>query len=138
MARRSKTYIELEGMEDIRRAFARLEGAALRNVKAEIAKSAATIEAETKARCPVAEMGTKGQKAPPPGTTRKSIKTIFRDFGLSASIGSGYFVFRFLEHGVLGRPARPMLFPAFQSERKEYLANVERAVGKAGREASQS
>lgn len=133
-----KTYVELEGVGDIQRAFARLETGVLIGVKGVIADSAATIEAEAKARCPVAEPSTKGQNAPPPGTTRNSIKTIFRDFGLSASIGSGWFVFRFLEHGVKGRPARPMLNPAFQAERPGYLAGIEAAVGKAGREASVS
>ena len=84
----------------------------------------------------MSEPGTKSAKQPPPGTTRKSIRTIIRDFGLSATIGSGWFVARFIEQGVMGRPARPFLNPAFQIVRPKYLARVEAAVGKAGREAS--
>ena len=136
MARRSKTYVELEGQEDFRRALARLEFGVLRELKDVVAVSAAEIEAGAKSRCPVSEPGTKSAKQPPPGTTRKSIRTILRDFGLSATIGSGWFVARFIEQGIMGRPARPFLNPAFQEVRPKYLARVEAAVDKAGREAS--
>lgn len=139
MGRRIKTYIEMEGVEDIHRAVARLEFAALREVVRVVASSAAVIERDAKAACPVSEPSTKSAKNPyPSGTTRASIKTILRDGGLTATIGSGWFVARFIEQGVNGRPARPFLNPAFQSERTRYLAGIEKAVGKASKESSTS
>lgn len=136
MARRSKTYVELEGQDGIRRAFARLELGALVRVRGQIQVSAEKIEAGAKARCPVSDPATKGADAPPSGTTRESIRTIYRDGGLAASIGSGWFVARFIEQGVNGRPATPFLNPAFQEERPNYLTGVEAALNTAGREAS--
>lgn len=138
MARRSKTYVELEGQEDIRRAFSQLKLGALSRVKSVVADSAEEIEREAKARCPVSEPSTKGAKAPPSGTTRKSIKTIIRDFGLAATIGSGYFVARFIEQGVRGRPAKPFMNPAFELVRPKFLRRLADALNKAGREVSVS
>ena len=136
MARRTKTFIEMEGVEAIHRALAQLKLSALRDVIRVVAASAAVIERDAKAACPVSEPATKGAKNPyPSGTTRSSIRTILRDGGLTASIGSGWFVARFIEQGVNGRPARPFLNPAFQAERPRYLAGIESAVGKAGKEA---
>ena len=136
MARRTKTFIEMEGVEAIHRALAQLKLSALRDVIRVVAASAAVIERDAKAACPVSEPATKGAKAAPSGTTRSSIRTILRDGGLTASIGSGWFVARFIEQGVNGRPARPFLNPAFQHARPAYLAGIEAAVGKAGKEAS--
>jgi len=126
-ARKSKTYVELEGQEEFRRALAGLRLGVLRELKARVQESAEVIEAGAKARVPVDE-----------GTTHDSIKIIYRDGGLAASIGSGYFVARFVEQGVNGRPAKPFLNPAFQQERAKYLKGVEDAVSTAGREASQA
>lgn len=125
MARRSKTFVELEGQDDIRRAFARLEFAALREVKVVIVDSAEEIEREAKARVPVLS-----------GKTKKSIKTIIRDAGLAATIGSGYFLARFIEQGTKKLAAKPFLNPAFQLVRPKYLARLEVALNTAGREAS--
>lgn len=125
-ARKSKTYVELEGQEDLRRAFARLDFAALRRVRVQaIEPSAEEIEAEAKARVAVAS-----------GETRDSIKIIYYDKGMSASIGSGYFNARFIEQGTSKQPARPFLNPAYQAVRSKYLRAVEDALNDAGKEAS--
>lgn len=125
MARRSKTYVELEGQDDIRRAFARLRFGALSEVRVVVADSSEEIESEAKSRVPVLS-----------GETKKSIRTIIRDGGLGASIGSGYFLARFIEQGTKKLAARPFLNPAFQLVRPKYLARLETALNKAGREAS--
>jgi HK97 gp10 family phage protein len=129
MARRTKVYVELEGQEDMRRAFARLEFAALAHVKEQIQESAQVIEREAKARL-VDQTDVESAK------TVESIKIIYYDAGMSASIGSGYFNARFKEQGTQHEPARPFLNPAFQQERPKYLQGVEDALNDAGREAS--
>lgn len=135
--RKSKTYIELEGQQDIRNAFAKLELSALRECKKVIADSAAEIETEAKARCPVSEPSSKSLKNPyPSGTTRASIKTIIRDFGLNATVGSGWFVARFIEQGVRDIPAKPFMNPAFQIVRPKFLDRLGKALGLAAKEAA--
>ncbi len=141
MARRSKTYVELEGVEELHRAFARLELGVLREVKGVVAMSAAEIEAEAKARVPVRAANpaypvSKAKAAQPRGMTRDKIKTILRDGGLGASIGTAYFIARFLEQGTKKMAARPFLNPAFQLVRPKYLERLSAALNKAGREAS--
>lgn len=126
MARRSRTYVELAGQEGMRRAFVRLEFAALARVTEQIKNSAEVIERDAKAGVLVGE-----------GTTRDSIRTIYRDKGTSASIGSGYFNARFIEQGTQREPAHPFLNPAFQHERPHFIQGVEDALNDAGRDASE-
>jgi HK97 gp10 family phage protein len=125
MARRSKTYVEIEGQEDLRRAIAQLKFGALEEAKIVIADSADEIQQEAQARVPVLS-----------GKTKRSIRTIIRDFGLNASIGTGYFLGRFIEQGTRSQPAKPFLNPAFELVRPKYLARLERALNKAGDNAS--
>ena len=124
MARRSKTYVELAGQDDLRRAMAQLRFSALRNAVAVVRDSAEDIEREAKARVAVAS-----------GETRDSIKTIYRDGGLAATIGTGYFLGRFIEQGTRKMPARPFLNPAFQMVRPKFLQRLDAALNAAGREA---
>jgi hypothetical protein len=56
---------------------------------------------------------------------------------MTASIGSGYFNARFIEHGVNGKPARPFLNPAFQLVRPKFVQRLEAALNGAGVEASE-
>lgn len=135
--RRNKVYVELEGQEDVRRAFAKLEFNALRNVKAVIAESAAEIEREAKARAPVS--GPDSRKAstrPGSGETRDTIFARVVDFGLGALIGSWWYNARFQEQGVEGRPGRPFLNPAFQLVKPRYLDRLRKALGLAAKEAN--
>lgn len=125
MARRSKTYVELEGQEEFRQALARLQFGVLREMKEAVKASADEIEQEAKARVPVLS-----------GDTHDSIKTVLRDGGTAATIGSGYFLARFIEQGTTQQPAKPFLNPAFQLVRPKYLQRVEDAVNTAGKEAS--
>lgn len=125
MARKSRTYVELEGQAETRQAFARLRFGALQNVKAQIQRSAEAIEVGAKSRVRVLS-----------GATKEGIRIIYRDFGMSASIGSGDPNARSEEQGNVNKPAQPFLNPAFQSERNGYLRGVEDALNEAGREAS--
>ena len=129
MARRSKTYTELGGVEDMRRAFARLDFAALREAKAVIQESAEELEGEAKGRL-------SAQVDEISGRTMESLKIVYRDAGLMASIGSGYFNARFKEQGTTHEPAKPFLNPAFEIVRPKYLARLAAALNKAGKEAS--
>lgn len=124
-ARKNGTYVEMEGQDDLRKVFATLNIAALRECKAVIAESSAEIEREAKARVPVAS-----------GKTQRSIKTILRDFGMNATIGSGYFLARFIEQGTRHQPARPFMNPAFQIVRPRFIARLQRALGIAVKEAA--
>ena len=120
-ARKSRTYVELEGQEGMRRAFARLRFGALQNVKAVIQGSAEKIEAGAKSRVRVLS-----------GDTRDAIHTRYRDFGMMASIGSGDPNARSEEFGNAKKTGQPFLFPAFESERSHYLQGVESALNEAG------
>lgn len=134
MARRrfipkSGTYVMLEGQEEIQAAFATLQFSALSEARKAIADSAADIEQGAKERVPVLS-----------GATKKSIHTRPRDGGLAATIGSGYFLAKIIEHGTRWRsgrtsPRRPFLFPAFAVVRPVYIARLEAALGRAIRQA---
>lgn len=125
MARRMKVLVELQGQAEMRRALARLQLGAIARIKAQVKASAENIEREAKARVPVDE-----------GTTRDSIRVVYSDFGMTASIGSAWFNARFIEQGTQRQPARPFLNPAFQAERNVYLKGIEDALNDAGKEAS--
>lgn len=123
--KRARTYVELEGQDDVRKAFARMEFAALREAKVVIAESAEEIKTEAQARVPYDE-----------GTTHDSITNEPRDFGLGATIGSGYYNARFIEQGTSKQAARPFLNPAFQLVRPKYLNRLRAALGLAVKEAA--
>lgn len=113
-------------MEDLRRAFARLERGALREAKAAVKDAAWEMEGEALGRADWADQS---------GRTRASIKTLFHDRGLTATIGSGYFKARFHEFGTINMVERPFLNPAFEVVRPKYLAAIAVALNKAGAQA---
>lgn len=127
MARRRGVHVEVEGVEDLRRAFAKLEVASLREAKAVVRESALDMEGEALGRADWQD---------DTGDTRRSIKTIIRDGGLSATVGSGYFKARFHEFGTINMVARPFLTPAFEIVRPQYIERLAAALNKAARGAS--
>lgn len=121
MARR-RTRVVLEGVDELRQAFAKLEFHALREAKAVVKESAEDMEGEAKGRAPVLT-----------GTTRDAIKIIYRDGGLSATVGTKYFVARLQEFGTIHQPPQPFLNPAFEIVRPKYLTRLAVALNKAGK-----
>lgn len=119
-------HVELEGQDDLRRAFRRLEIGALREAKDAVRVSAEEMEMEAKARAPVGESG----------EVKESIYTKYRELGLQATIGSGYYVARFHEFGTVKMNATPFINPAFQLVRPKYLRRLAEALDTAGRRAS--
>lgn len=144
MARRTKTLVELEGTQDMRAAFARLDFAALRNAKVVIRESAEEIEREAKARAPVRAsvpdypISEKKAGDAPGSNVRDRIKTLLREHGMVASIGTRFYIARFVEQGTKKMPARPFLNPAFQLVRPKYITRLAGAIDRAGREASRA
>lgn len=126
MARRNKVRVELEGQEDLRRAFAQLKFGALREAQAVIAESAEEIQWEARERVPVLS-----------GETKKSITVVYRDGGRVARIGSGYYLARFHEQGTSKMDATPFMMPAYELVRPKYLSRIEAALNRAGRAAEQ-
>lgn len=131
MARR-RTLVVLEGVDELRAAFAKLEFHALAQAKEVVRESAEEMEGEAKVRAPISEPGSKGPDREPSGSTRDAIKIIYRDGGLAATIGTRYYVARFNEFGTVNMPAQPFLNPAFQIVRPKYLASLTIALNKAG------
>lgn len=144
MARRTKTLVELEGAQGLRNALARLDLAAVRNAKAVIRESAGEIEREAKNRAPVRAsvpgypLSEKKAAEAPGSNVRDRIKTRLTDLGLVASIGTKFYIARFVEQGTKKMPPRPFLNPAFQLVRPKYLARLAKAIDRAGREASRA
>lgn len=132
MARR-RTRVVVEGREELHRAFVRLERAALAGAQDVVRDSAEEMEGEAKGRAPISEAGTKHHKQPPSGTTRDAIKIIYRDGGLSATVGTKYFVARLQEFGTIHQPAQPFLNPAFEIVRPKYIAALAVALNRAGK-----
>jgi HK97 gp10 family phage protein len=117
------TYAELQGADDLRAAFAALPDAASREVKEITRETTKEIEREAKARVRVRS-----------GTTRDTlIKS--KISGLYGSVSTWY-IGRFLEHGTKKMPAKPFLFPAFESVRSKYLSRVSAAIYGAARSVS--
>lgn len=125
--RKRGAYVELEGQRELQRAFLTLNGNVLAAARDAIAESAAAIEGEAKARVRFEspDLNTKF------GHTRDTIRTTFQDFGLVASIGTGFFLGRLLEFGTRFMSALPWLNPAYQQERPKYLSRLSAAVGQA-------
>lgn len=130
-------YVELEGREELRAALDRFDVAAIREAKTAVAVSAQEIEREAKMRAPVRALipdykisAAKASQAPG-SNVRNRIKTILRDAGLTATIGTGYFVARFVEFGTRKMSARPFLGPAFEIMRPKYLQRLRDALNRA-------
>lgn len=124
-----KTYVELDGQQELRNALLTFRLDALSDAKRVIAESAEIIERNTKAKVAVSTPASRKAKSRPgPGETRDSVRTWFFDFGLVAAIGSKFFNFRFQEQGVDGRAGRPALNPSFQQEKPSYLARLGRVL----------
>lgn len=118
-------HVELEGREEIRRALLRLERHAISGAIAATKASAEELEREARSRVPVKT-----------GVTRDSVRTIYRDGGLSASVGSAYMVARYLEHGTRKMAARRWLAPAWEIVRPRYLDRLREALGRAATKAA--
>lgn len=135
-------YVELEGQAELRAALDRFDVAAIREAKNGIAISAAEIQNEAKMRAPVRAIvpdypiSAKKAGEAPGSNVRDRIKTIIRDAGLTASIGTGFWVARFVEFGTRKMSARPFLGPAFEVVRPRYLARLRDALTRAAKEAS--
>jgi hypothetical protein len=132
--RKRGTYMELDGQSELRQAFLSLNSNALAAAKGVIADSAARIEADAKARIRFEDPDLNDKYE----HTRGTIRTTFRDFGLVASVGTGFFKGRLLEFGTRFMAAFPWLNPAYQQERPRYLANLSAAIGRAVEQASKS
>lgn len=132
MARR-RTRVVVEGRDELHQAFVRLERAALASAKDVVRESAEEMEGEAKGRAPVSAPGSKGEGREPSGTTRDAIKIIYRDGGLSATVGTKYYVARFNEFGTIHMPPQPFLNPAFEIVRPKYLTRLAEALNRAGK-----
>lgn len=136
------TYVELEGQDDLRAAMKNFEIAAIREAKNGIAASAAEIQQEAKMRAPVRAVvpdypiSDKKASEAPGSNVRNRIKTILRDSGLTASIGTYFHVARYVEFGTRKMSARPFLGPAFEVVRPKYLARLREALNRAAQEAN--
>jgi HK97 gp10 family phage protein len=129
-------YVELQGQQELRAALDRFDVEAIRASKEAVASSAREIEREAKMRAPVRALVpdykiSAAKAAQSPGfNVRDRIKTILRDAGLTATIGTGYFVARFVEFGTRKMSARPFLGPAFEVMRPKYLSRLHDALNR--------
>lgn len=137
-------YVELEGQEELRAAISDFNVEAIRAAKASVGTSAAEIQQEAKSRAPVRAVVpgypiSAAKSLEPPGSNvRNRIKTILRDAGLTASIGTAYFVARFVEFGTRKMSARPFLGPAFEIVRPKYLQRLRDALNRTVQQANRS
>lgn len=129
-------YVELEGQEALRASLKRFDVDAIREAKTVVMSSADEVEREAKMRAPVRAVvpdypisDVKSAEAPG-SNVRDRIKTILRDAGLSASIGTGFYVARFVEFGTRKMLARPFLGPAFEVVRPKYLQRLRDALNR--------
>lgn len=135
-------YVELEGQEELRAALKSFNVEAIRASKEAIALSAREIEREAKQRAPVRAIvpdypiSVKKSAEAPGSNVRDRIKTILRDAGLTATIGTAYFVARFVEFGTSKMHARPFMGPAFEVMRPRYLTRLRDALNQAIRRAA--
>lgn len=129
-------YVELEGQEELRAALNHFDIEAIRASKVAVGQSALEIEREAKMRAPVRAIVpdykiSAAKAAQAPGSNvRDRIKTIIRDAGLTATIGTGYFVARFVEFGTSKMSAHPFLGPAFEVCRSKYLSRLSDALNR--------
>lgn len=136
------TYVELEGQEELRAALSDLNVAVIREAKNGIAATAAEIQQEAKSRAPVRAVvpdypisDAKAGEAPG-SNIRNRIRTILRDSGLTASIGTYHAVARFVEFGTRKMSARPFMGPAFEVVRPKFLQRMREALNRATKEAN--
>lgn len=139
---RALYYVEVDGRDELRAELKAFNVAAIREAKNAVVSSAAEIQHEAKSRAPVRAMvpdypiSAKKAAQSPGSNVRDKIRTILRDSGLTASIGTPYFVARFVEFGTRKMPARPFLGPAFEVVRPTYLQRLQHALQRAVKEAS--
>jgi HK97 gp10 family phage protein len=142
--------MKLIGAEDVIGGLGFFQRRARQEVRGAVKDGSAAIEAGAKARVPTKS-----------GKTRRSIRTIFRRKGLEATVGTGYYVARFIHFGTKphriktrkhqalelevggeamyrnsvehpGIPANPFLERAYEQERGQLLSRFKRALRKAG------
>jgi HK97 gp10 family phage protein len=124
MASRRRTYVEMEGVAALRKALATLNFAALGRAKKTISDSAEDMLGEAQARVPVLS-----------GETYRSLKVIYLDAGLLASVGTAYYKAKFSEYGTIHMPPAPFMGPAWEITRPKYLAALALAMDKAAADA---
>lgn len=118
MARAAK--VELHGAADVKRAFANIRSATVREVKDVTRITADEIRKEARARMPVGP----GRW----GHTRDKFRRWISKDGLSAGVFNKHFIFRFRELGTVKMSAKPSLFPAFEIVRPKYLERLRAAI----------
>lgn len=114
---------KVEGLERLKRRFAKLPAKMRTEVKASLEKSADELVAMQKRLVPVDE-----------GDLRDSIEKREGQHELSVEVTGGddkAFYARFVEFGTASQPAQPYFFPAYRSLRKRIKNRTRRAVRKA-------
>lgn len=115
----------IEGLDRLKKRLARLPARMKAEVRASLEKSADELVAMQKRLVPVDD-----------GDLRDSIRWEGGRHELSIDVKAGdnkAFYARFVEFGVLARPASPFFFPAFRASRKRIKGRTARAVRKAVR-----
>lgn len=135
------TRAELQGANDLRKAFAGLSSEAKQGVKDVTRDTANSIRREARSRINIGP-GRLGKH------TRDQVRIEYTDGGLGATVGTNWFIGRLLEFGhfiarkggigaraikkkttVVGRaPAHPWLFPAFEMHRRRYIKSIEAVI----------
>jgi HK97 gp10 family phage protein len=146
-------HVETEGQQDILRALAAFRLGAIAEVKEAVQETAEATLDGAKSRAPVDA-----------GDLRESLRVIYRQGGLSATVGTGYYIARFVEFGTArhtiprktkkgkvvlkigdrfamsathpGQPARPFLTPSYAEQRPKYIGRIREALEQAGRRAA--
>lgn len=136
-----KSSVKVEGVADLKKAFAGLNADVKAEIKAITRDTANSIRREARGRINIGP-GKLGKH------TRDQVRITYTDGGLGAEVGMSWFIGRLLEFGhfiakkggigaravkgkttVVGRvPARPWLFPAFALHRNRYLKSLEAAL----------
>lgn len=120
-----KYRVEVEGAEEVIGRLALFNMAGRREVRKAVYDSSNELLGMAKATVPVES-----------GETQRSLRTIFRRGGLEATVGSGYYVARFVHWGTKNMPGRPFLANAWEIERPLYVARLRKALSGAARAVS--
>ena len=105
----------LTGVSGLLLRMATVVGSIKRRVDEEVATTALLVETEAKRRCPVDT-----------GRLRSSITTERK--GLTLSVGSNVKYAPFIEFGTRRMAAQPFLFPAAESQRIAFVANLKAII----------
>jgi len=137
--------VELRGQDQVLGTLSRFRTEAVAGVKAVVAMSALNVQTNAKGRCPVDT-----------GRLRSSIRAVFVDGGLGASVETNVKYAPFVEYGTgrlgaasgvtpgdgytygpsKGSRAQPFLFPAWDLARPQFVEFLEAALDAAADAAS--